>query len=117
MPTWPATVPLLLRDDFGEETPNNDLRRKTDIGPDKVRRRTTANPRAVSGRIAMADLATKNALETFYASVSTAVGWDWAALAAFTGGGTPQFRFTRPPQYSKRGTLGWFAAVSIERLP
>lgn len=43
--TWPASLPVPLRDGFGEAPPDTTLRSSMDTGPQKVRRRYTAGPR------------------------------------------------------------------------
>ena len=52
MPTWPATLPQQLsRQGYSESLPDNVLRSEVEAGPEKTRRRFTAAPYPIRGRM------------------------------------------------------------------
>lgn len=62
VPTWPITLPQdLLIAGYGESPGDNQLRSNMDVGPAKVRRRSTAAPRKVKGGVIL----TREQLVTF----------------------------------------------------
>jgi hypothetical protein len=116
MVAWPSGnqyVPLISS--LSETPPDNVLRSSTDKGPDKVRRRTTANVRPLSFRLILKkpDLAT---FDTFYDTtlLSGSIEFDYthprtkAACKAM---------FAQPPSYSERGGVVYEVAVSLEIQP
>jgi hypothetical protein len=114
--TWPATVPDTLSvSEYRESPPDNLLRQGMDVGPPKVRRRTTANVRPISGKIIMTttELA---AFDTFFtstlASGSLTFNFDHPRT-----GTTEEMRFTAPPQYINVGPTHWEVSVHMEVLP
>jgi hypothetical protein len=52
---WPVSLPKPLFDGYTEGMADNRLRSRTDIGPPKVRRRTTANIRPIRFSMVMSD--------------------------------------------------------------
>lgn len=61
MTTWPSDLPqFFMRENYSEKLPNNLARSQTDVGPAKVRRRSTSNVGEMGGSMFMtiAQLAT-----------------------------------------------------------
>lgn len=118
MPTWPPSLPPLAAVDdrsYGESPPDVVLRSATDVGPAKLRRRTTAGVRPLTCTLPLtaAEVAT---LDTFY--IATCAG----GALAFDGvhprtGAAVTLRFTRPPRYTGDGNDNWTAAFALEVLP
>lgn len=116
MASWPATLPQqVLRDGLGETLPDTALRTSMDVGPAKLRRRSSAAVRPISAAV---NLSTSQAadLETFY--VSTLEGGTLPFdMADPRTGTTYSFRFTSPPGLSPLGATIWRASLALERLP
>ena len=65
MPTWPASLPQSMEvEGYQESFPEQRLSSGMEIGPPKVRRRTTAAPTPISGQIVL-DATQLATLETF----------------------------------------------------
>lgn len=115
MATWPATLPAPALSSLSESPPNNTIRSQMDKGPDKVRRRTTANVRPISFNL-MLTPAQVETLDTFYhtTTFSGADSFDYThprTEAACTA------RFVQPPQYTEREGVVYSVSVALEILP
>ncbi|RUM06819.1 hypothetical protein [Rhizobium chutanense] len=54
VPSWPSSLPqMFLRDGYSEEGADNLIASNVSVGPAKVRRRTTANVRPITGSMMM----------------------------------------------------------------
>lgn len=115
MPTWPTTLPQdALRQGYSESPPAGLIRSQPDIGPAKVRRRTTAAVRPVSVTASMT-AAQVAIFETFFVTTLKhgSLSFDWInprTKAATT------FRFTEAPQYEADGA-NFFVSMKLEVLP
>ena len=116
MANWPATLPAsVLQEGFAETLPDTALRTSMDVGPAKLRRRTSAAVRPVRAAL---NLSTSQAadIETFY--VSTLEGgtlpFDFTDPRTLA---TQSFRFTAPPSLSPLSGNLWRASLDMERLP
>lgn len=115
MPAWPGTLPQgLLIDGYSEQGPNNLIRSENSIGPAKVRRKTTAGVKKVTGSMVLtaAELAT---FRTFY-STDIADGSLTFDFPAQSGGSTWLVRFTDPYDISPFG-IDWRLSMKLEILP
>lgn len=115
MPTWPATLPAPLLSSLSEAPPNNSIRSQMDKGPDKIRRRTTANVRPISFTLALT-AAQLETLDDFYVTdtFSGSEAFDYTHPRT---GQSVQAVFASPPQYSEREGVLYNAGVSLEILP
>ncbi|KFC73192.1 hypothetical protein FG93_01936 [Bosea sp. LC85] len=116
--TWPATLPQKLQsDDYSEQEAENRIRSANDVGPAKVRRRTTANVQPVSGSLIMS-LDQKALLKSFVSETllggalpfwfpNPNGGADW--LVRFADGGLPT--------WAPFGAIEWRASFKLEVLP
>jgi len=116
MPTWPATLPQKFSaNGYDESPPDNLIRSKTDSGPAKIRRRTTANIRPYKTTLRMTGTQVST-LETFY--ITTLVGgslaFDWNEPRSQA---VKSFRFVSSPKYSARGGDFWNVSLDLEQLP
>jgi len=114
--TWPATVPTDIHvGSFREELPDNLLRTSMDVGPDKLRRRTTANIRPWTGSIIMtkSQLAT---FDTFYVS-TLASGSLTFTFAHPRTAASSEMRFANIPTYTPIGGDYWEMSAQWEILP
>ena len=115
MPAWPSTIPQYFQRDGFEETPGNDtIRSPNSIGPDKVRRRTTANPEEIKGFIYM-DQTEYTTFKAFYKDDlgrgSLSFTWvDPIDRSAAT------FRFMEKYKTAAAGA-GFLVAIKLEKLP
>lgn len=115
MAVWPSTLPLPAASTFKETPPDNVIRSSMERGPDKVRRRTTANVRPVSFMLLLSE-AQVEILDSFYVSdtFSGSEAFDFThprTLAAV------KARFVSPPEFNEREAVLWEASVSLEILP
>ena len=116
MANWPASLPQqVLLDGYGESAPDGALRTQMDAGPAKLRRRTTAVVRTVSGAVVL-DASQVATLDSFYLNSLSGgtLAFDWThprTLAAAS------FRFTAPPAYVPIGGGHWRASLALEILP
>lgn len=85
MPTWPTTLSQDLIDaELSLAAPNTVIRTETDAGPVKVRRRFTAAPKPLSGRLVLTS-AQRTLLERFFEDdlQGGAVPFAWHSLGGF----------------------------------
>ena len=97
MATWPAGLPQSFSaQGYSESLPDETIRTSMDVGPDKVRQRSTSAPRPVSGsmRMTTAQIAT---LETFYVTTTNG-GTDVFTFPFRTG--SQNARFLKPPRWT-----------------
>jgi len=116
MATWPATLPALLQiSGLSETPPNNVIRTKMEIGPAKMRRRSTSGPRPISGEqiLTTAQVAT---LDTFYVGtlIDGTTAFDWTHPRT---GAAVEMRFVSPPTYAPAGGDYWRVMLKLEILP
>ena len=116
MPTWPVTLPqTLLMDGYGEAAPNVLLRSQMEIGPAKVRRRSSAGIRPVKGYLIL----TLEELEIFKAFhhddlEDGALRFTWVEpLDEET---EVEMRFAEVPSWSSENGL-YKVQMSLEILP
>lgn len=113
MAVWPSQFCPII-DSFQESPPENIIRSDMDVGPAKVRRRTTANIRPISFNMFLTKAETA-LLDSFFLNdvMSGAIPFD------FIHPRTDQLvsaRFVEPPQYSNR-SIGYNVSISLEILP
>ncbi|MBL8967959.1 MAG: hypothetical protein JNG85_13205 [Spirochaetaceae bacterium] len=112
--TWPSPFPLPLEQGYSEAAPDTSLRTKMDSGPDKLRRRYTAAPRAFSLRYHLTrdEVAT---LDAFFVTTvrSGTLRFNWTHPRT---GAACEARFLSAPKYSPDGPEAT-AAVEIEVMP
>jgi hypothetical protein len=116
IPNWPATLPQCLEViGYGTALQSNLLRTAMDTGPAKVRRRSTAGVRPVTGRITVdkTDLAT---LVAFFddSTLSGAIRFAWTDPDT---GAAVEMRFVSPPQWTAHGAGKYLVALDLEILP
>lgn len=115
MATWPATLPAPALNSLKETPPNNVIRTQMDKGPDKVRRRTTANVRPLSFTLKLtpAQVAT---LDTFFTD-TTYSGADEFDYTHPRTGAAVTARFVSPPDYAESEGVIYNCSISLEILP
>ena len=112
MSVWPASLPFPAVNSLKESPPDNTMRSQMDKGPEKMRRRTTANVRPLSFTLNLTP-ALVNTLDAFYISVEGEV-FDYThprTLAAV------KARFTAPPDYMEKEATIYDASISLEIMP
>jgi len=113
--TWPTSLrDLWLKDGFREVPPKNMLRTGMDIGPAKVRRRTTANVRPFFGQMFLTP-ALVVVLDDFFVT-STKSGTLTVELKHPRTGAIGTYRFVTEPQYAPHNR-GSIASIQLELLP
>lgn len=114
MAVWPSQFCPLLNS-LQEAPPNNTIRSSMDVGPQKVRRRTTANIRPISFRMFLkkADLQT---LDDFYTTDTYSGSEEFDFIHPRTLQPV-KARFVEPPTYTERSGVGYEATVSLEIMP
>ena len=110
MATWPTAI-VITRDNYKETPPNNVIRTNMDVGPAKLRRRTTANIRPVELSLVLTD----DLLDTFDAFylANDALRFDFPNPRTEE---TVSARFANTPDYTLNETV-WNVKVSLEILP
>jgi len=110
MAVWPATVPV-SRESYKEMPPERAIRSSMDVGPAKVRRRSTAAVREVQIRLMLTDDQLADFDEFFDDNESL--------VFDFTDPRTDSLkraRFSSRPSYDLNQTM-WAVAVNLEYLP
>lgn len=110
MTAWPASIPI-TRDNYTETTPDRVIRSDMGVGPQKVRRRSSAAVRQVSLRLFLTD-AQVATLDTFF-DANDALVFDFVDPRT---NGTKRTRFTAPPTYALNETM-WDVSIKLEYLP
>lgn len=113
MATWPAEFCPLINT-FQETPPDGLIRTGMDVGPDKVRRRTTANVRPVNFRLFLKPDKVA-VLDAFYVTDTFGGAESFDFIHPRTKESV-KARFVQPPQYANRST-GYDVTVSLEILP
>lgn len=114
MAVWPTAFCALVNS-FTETPPENVLRSSMDKGPAKVRRRTTANVRPISFKMALTGPQTQQ-LDDFYITETVSGADEFDFIHPRTKQNV-KARFVNPPQYNERGGKLWEVSVSLEILP
>ena len=114
--TWPVGVPTdVLINGYNESPPDNVLRSPMDVGPDKIRQRSTSAPRPMTWVIVM----TTSELATFDSWFTGTLSYG-ALTFNFTLPRTSvsdEVRFTSQPDYQKMGGDYWSVVMPIEVMP
>lgn len=110
MATWPATVPV-LRENYKETPPDRAIRSKMDVGPDKIRRRSTAAVREVQLRLMLNDDQLEDFDEFFDENETLAFDFTDPRTDA-----AKRARFASRPVYDLNQTM-WAVSVNLEYLP
>lgn len=116
MVAWPTGnqfVPLL--NSLEETPPMNAIRSTMDRGPDKGRRRTTANVRPLSFKLFLtkADVAV---FDTFFVTGTFSGVGEFSYTHPRTKESVTA-RFVQEPVYSERSGVGYEVSVALEVLP
>lgn len=114
--TWPGNVPEKpLVDGYNEQVGSTTVRTPMDVGPDKVRRRTTAAVDRLSMRFLMTETEIGN-LDTFYDSTTSqgALRFDFTHPRT---GNTVEARFVERPRWRLRTDDDYEVNVTLEVLP
>lgn len=117
MPSWPGTLPTGPEwSSYQETSPNVALRTPMDVGPPKVRRRSTAGirPFTMTFLLTQAQVAT---LDTFYQTTLTGGTASFDSLTHPRTAAAATFRFVTPPQYQALGPNVYRASCQMEILP
>jgi hypothetical protein len=110
MAVWPATVPV-SKDSYKESPPNRAVRSSMDVGPDKVRKRSTAAVREVEIRMMLTDDELED-FDEFFDENETLV-FDFTDPRTDT---EKRARFASRPTYDLNQTM-WSVSVKLEYLP
>lgn len=115
IPSWPLTLPQeLLIAGYARSAPDNRIESQMDVGPGKIRRRTTSAPSKISGTLKMnrAELA---AFTQFYlvTTKSGTLRFSWTDPDTSA---AVEMRFADVPSWTKPG-LFYDVALSLDVLP
>lgn len=110
MATWPTSLKI-TRDNYSESAPRTAIRSSMDVGPDKMRKRSSAQVRQVSFRLFLTD-ALLDTLDDFFVA-NEALAFDFTDPRTDA---AKRARFVEPPQYSLKDTM-WDVSVKLEYLP
>ena len=117
MAAWPSTLPQSpLAKSLSETTPNDLIRTKMDVGPDKIRRRSTAGIRRFGMSIFMTK-AQVQILDDFIQSTLNG-GTDTFTWINHRTDAAATLRFISLPAYRTLGNGDYYSAgLSLEELP
>lgn len=117
MPSWPATLPQYVNvSGYQESLPDQTIESAVDAGPPKVRRRFTANYRAITATI-WVDGTQRAAFETFFETTLAggSLAFDWVNPLTQA---AASFRFRRPPPaYEALGGDTFAIRMNLWQLP
>lgn len=116
-PTWPGTLPAEWGNDSQRARGDgNVLRTQMDVGPAKLRRRSTADFIGTAFTLVLTTTE-KEALDAFYVTtLSKTLPFDWTDYSAVALP-TRTFRFVKAPVYAHAGAGLWRASIELEQLP
>jgi hypothetical protein len=110
MATWPSSL-VITRDGYGETPPDRAVRSNMDVGPQKVRRRSSSAVRQVSFKLFLTDDEIED-LDDFYSDNDVLV-FDFTDPRT---GDAKRARFTDAPNYDLNETM-YNVMVKLEYLP
>lgn len=115
IPVWPTTLPdYLLQDAYSDAFPDNILRTQMEVGPAKLRRRSTSTPRKFDGSVWLTS-SQHGDLSTFY--ITTTLGgtlrFSWKDPVSRA---VAEFRFAAVPSWTTKGAQ-FDVKLSLELLP
>lgn len=110
MATWPTTIPI-TRENYTEEPADRVVRSNMDVGPQKVRRRSSVAIRPVSLKLFLTD-AQLTTFDTFFLANDSLV-FDFTNPRTSA---AERARFTSRPSYNLNEKM-WDVQVKIELLP
>ncbi|ODT22214.1 MAG: hypothetical protein ABS35_15290 [Kaistia sp. SCN 65-12] len=114
---WPATLPqYLLSDGYTEAQGDGRLRTQPDIGPAKVRRRSSAMPGPLQGRMMMSG-AQRTILDTFVATTLANGTLPFTFPSPLTGSPILVRFASNLPAWSSPGGDTFVAALDLEVMP
>lgn len=116
MTDWPSGLPSRwLRSGLSESLADNTIRSQVDRGPAKVRRRTVAKTRTISGQMHMTHAEWDILDDFFLNTVKETLPFNIAD--PFKDGDVLQVRFTSPPRRSYFAPGAVKVDLSLERMP
>lgn len=118
MATWPATLPQCFeRGNVERQYADNRLRSPVDVGPAKVRRRSSLNVGVLAGTMIMTQ-AQKDTLDTFVDSTSGSGVLSFDFPDPESAGATIEVRFgQRLPVAQRFPPTSWRVSFELEVLP
>lgn len=115
MPTWPGSLPAPSPNGYQEKMPDNTIRTEMDVGPPKIRKRSTATPRLFRLSFDM-DNTDVNTLDTFF-TTTVNDGVDSFDMDDPRNGTTGTFRIIGPPDISALTGTYYRVTINMEKLP
>lgn len=110
MADWPSTLSILL-DNYSEEAPDRVIRSQMDVGPAKIRRRSSAAVRNISLNLFLNDAQVETFDDFFDANDALVFNFTNPRTAV-----VENARFTSKPSYTRKETM-WAVSVQLELLP
>lgn len=115
IPVWPITLPTeLLQKGYSQSERDIVIKSSMDIGPSKIRRRTTAGVEQVIGNLKLSESQLED-LRDFYTTdlLGGSLRFSWKDPVNLS---AKEFRFTSPVKWTM--TSGWYDVVlELEILP
>jgi hypothetical protein len=113
---WPSGLPsIVLEEGYAERWAENVIRSPMDVGPAKLRRRSTAAVRRTTA-VQLLTTAQVATLKTFY-DTTTAYGSLSFDFTDARTGATLEARYVTPPAIAPAAPGYWRAAYDLEILP
>ncbi len=112
MPAWPSGLPEeLLQSGYSQSSPDTSLKTEMEVGPAKIRRRSTAQPYPVKGTMKLTE-SELGTLRTFYETTlfGGSLRFSHKSLTA------KELRFTAPPSWTMSNGF-YVVQLEFEVLP
>lgn len=117
IPSWPVTLPQNIRiSGYNESMPDTNIKASMDVGPAKVRRRSTAAVRPVSGQLVM----THDELgdfKDFYVDTLLNGSLRFSWTDPYDGTTSVEMRITEVPTWSAQDPDNFVVNIKLEILP
>lgn len=112
---WPAQFPQdLLFDSFAEQMPSGNIRTEMGAGPDKIRKRSDANYRRVTGEVILTTTQVTDLVDFYENTLTQGTDvFDWKNMITQN---TQEFRFREPPSWSAFTPNSYRVSLNMEQI-
>lgn len=111
---WPAGLPQnMLFDGYSEKLPDGSVRTEMDAGPPKIRKRSDAGYREISGQVILTTTQVEDLVGFYEDTLSQgSVLFEWKNQITQT---TAEFRFREPPEINPVSANLFRATLQLEQ--
>lgn len=114
---WPSTLPQNIRiEGYGESLPDTNVKASMDVGPAKIRRRTTSAVRPVSGELVLTHVELED-FKDFYNDDLLGGSLRFSWTDPFDGSTAVEMRFAEAPSWNAQDPDKFKVNIKLEILP